>query len=104
MQVQFSPWVVATLLPTTIGRAASRSASSRMIAADLPPSSSTQCLICSPHTWPIFLPTSVEPVNVTMSTSGCDTRCSEPSRLAATMFTTPGGKPASRHEVGHGEQ
>ena len=95
MQVQFSPCVVPAPRPTTIGTAVSRSASSRMIAADLPPSSSTQRLTCAPQTSPIFLPTSVEPVNVTMSTSGWATRCSDASRVAATMLITPGGNPAS---------
>ena len=104
MQVQFSPWLVATLLPTTIGRAASRSASSRMIAADLPPSSSTQCLICSPHTWPIFFPTSVEPVKVTMSTSGCATRCSEASRLGRDDVDHAGREARLRDQIGHREQ
>ena len=95
MHVQFSPCVVPAPRATTIGTAVSRSASSRMIAADLPPSSSTQRLTCAPQTSPIFLPTSVEPVNVTMSTSGWATRRSDASRVAATMLITPGGNPAS---------
>ena len=103
MHTQLSPWLVPALMPATIGRTASRSASSRMIAADLPPSSSTTGLTCSAQVAAIFLPTSVEPVKVTMSTSGWPTRCADPCASVATMFSTPGGKPASRDEVGHRE-
>ena len=42
---------------------ASRSASSRMIAADLPPSSRVQRFSCSPQSAPIWRPAAVEPVN-----------------------------------------
>ena len=50
------------------GITASRSASSRMIAADLPPSSSEQRLICSPQIAPIRLPARVLPVKLILST------------------------------------
>jgi hypothetical protein len=95
MHTQLSPWLVPALEPTRTGRTASTSASSRTIAADLPPSSSTHGLISAPHALPICLPTSTEPVKLTMSTSGCVTSRSEASRFAATMLITPGGKPAS---------
>ena len=74
---------------------ASRSASSSTIAADLPPSSSETRLSCSPQTAAILRPAAVEPVNATLSTPGCATRCSPTSRPAATMLTTPAGTPAS---------
>ena len=49
---------------------AARSASSRTIAADLPPSSSETRLSCSPQTAAILRPAAVEPVKATLSTPG----------------------------------
>ena len=72
---------------------ASRSASSQMMAADLPPSSRVQRLSCSPQMAPILRPAAVDPVNDTLSMSGWRTRCSPTSRSAATMLTTPAGRP-----------
>ena len=72
-----------------------RSASSRMIAADLPPSSRVQRLSCSPQSAAIFLPATVDPVNEILSTSGWVTMCSPTSRPACTMLSTPAGSPAS---------
>ena len=74
---------------------ASRSASSRMIAADLPPSSSVQRLSCSPQMAPILRPATPEPVNEILSVSGWRTRYSLTSRSACTMLSTPAGSPAS---------
>ncbi len=43
----------------------------------------------------ISRPTCVEPVNVTMSTAGCDVRSLPPSTCwSMTTFNTPGGSPA----------
>ena len=41
-------------------------------------------------------PVAVDPVKLTLSTPGWVTMCSLASRDAVTMFTTPGGRPASR--------
>ncbi len=77
------------------GIAVERSASSRMIAADLPPSSRVQRFSCSPHSAAIFFPATVEPVKEILSTSGWVTMCSPTSRPACTMLSTPAGSPAS---------
>ena len=58
---------------------AATSASSRMMAADLPPSSRETRFTCSPHRLMIRLPAAVDPVNATLSTPGCVTRCSPAS-------------------------
>ena len=68
-----------------------RSASSRMIAADLPPSSRLQRFSCSPQIAAMRRPAAVDPVKATLSTPGWRTRCSPASRPAGTMLTTPGG-------------
>ena len=73
----------------------SGSASSSTIAADFPPSSSAIRFICSPQTLPISRPTGVDPVNVTMSTSGWATRWRPGSAPPGRMLTTPSGRPAS---------
>src|ERR1700758_3500390 len=74
---------------------ASRSASSRMIAADFPPSSRVTGRISRPHTSPIARPASVDPVNATLSTPGWLTRCAPAAASPGTTFSTPDGKPAS---------
>src|SRR5262245_1833366 len=80
----FSPWTVAA-----------RSASSRMIAADLPPSSRLTRFSCSPQIDAMRRPAAVEPVNAILSTPGWRTRCSPTSRPAGRTLTTPFGMPAS---------
>ncbi len=40
-------------------------------------------------------PATVEPVKDTLSTPGCATRCTPVSVPPGTMFSTPGGSPAS---------
>ena len=73
------------------------SASANTMLADLPPSSSVTRLIVCAAPAAIERPTSVEPVNATLATSGCSTsrapdrRCPGP----ATTLTTPSGMPAS---------
>ena len=77
--------------------AASRSASAKITFADLPPSSSVTRLIVCAAAAAIRRPTSVEPVNATLATSGCSTRrlpATEPG--PATTLSTPSGSPASR--------
>lgn len=76
--------------------AASRSASSRTTAAPLPPSSINCRFIPRPHTSAMRCPTDVEPVKLTMSTSGESTAASPASGPEpVTTLTTPGGTPAS---------
>src|SRR5690606_27837003 len=89
------PLLGMTLIPSNVGIVVSRSASSNTMAADFPPSSSTVGLICAPHTSPIREPMVVDPVKLTMSTSGWLTRCSDASGPAATRLISPGGKPTS---------
>ena len=81
--------------PIRLGMTAPMSASSMMMAADLPPSSSVTRFNCSPHNAAIRLPAAVEPVKPILSTPGWVTRCSPTSRPAGTMLTTPDGSPAS---------
>ena len=64
--------------------------------ADLPPHSSVHFLSVAEARAMISFPTAVEPVNETMSTSGWSTSAWPASGpKPGTMFTTPGGKPAS---------
>ena len=58
----------------------SMSASSRMTAADLPPSSSVTQAILIPQIDAIFRPAAVDPVKVILSTRGSRTSSSETSR------------------------
>ena len=63
---------------------------------DLPPSSSVTRFSVSVAARLMILPTSVEPVNATLSTSGWRTRRSPAvSPMPVTMLTTPAGIPAS---------
>src|SRR5437763_8560802 len=72
------------------------SASSNTIAAPLPPNSSSSRFIVRPALCAICVPTAVEPVNDTMSTSAQSTSACPASGVEpVTMLTTPGGKPAS---------
>ena len=73
--------------------AASRSASSRMTAADLPPSSRVQRAMRSPQSEAMRRPVAVDPVKVILSTPGSRTSNSETSRSAVTTLRTPGGRP-----------
>jgi hypothetical protein len=72
------------------------SASSRTTAAPLPPSSINCRFMSRPHTSAMRCPTAVEPVKLTMSTSGEATAASPTSvRAPLTALTTPGGTPAA---------
>ncbi len=64
-----------------------------MLAA-LPPSSRVTFLLLPATARAIALPTSVEPVKATLSTSGCDTMARPVSPAPVTMLTTPGGRSA----------
>ena len=89
------PWWknVAQSAPST---AASRFASSNTMFGDLPPSSSVHFLIVDEASCMIRRPTSVEPVNDTLSTSGCDASSSPTvAPPPVTMFTTPFGSSVS---------
>src|SRR5579871_3314183 len=95
MQTQLCPAFVPTLAPTSVGIATSRSASSRRMPADLPPSSSVTGRTSLPQASATRAPIASDPVNETLSTSGWLTRYSDISGPAATTLITPGGKPAS---------
>ena len=82
--------------PGAAAAAASMSASAKTRFADLPPSSSVTRLIVCAAPAAIPRPTSVEPVNATLATSGCSTSRephTEPG--PATTLRTPSGRPAS---------
>jgi len=84
----------------TVVAAWSRSASSRMTAGDLPPSSRVTRPIRSPISDAIRRPASVDPVKAILSTRGSRTNASEASRSAMTTLSTPGGRPtASAHSA-----
>lgn len=75
--------------------AASRSASGKMIAADLPPNSRVTRVRLREATSITRRPAATEPVKETLSTSRWPTRYSLTSRSAGRMERTPGGRPAS---------
>jgi hypothetical protein len=76
--------------------AASRSASGKMMLADLPPSSRVTRLRLPAAPRRIWRPTAGEPVKVTLSTSGWSTSAA-PAVLPnpGTTLSTPGGNPAA---------
>ena len=81
---------------TVILTARTRSASSSTTDADLPPSSSATFLTVSAPTAATRRPARVEPVNDTMSTSGCAASASPTTGpVPWTMLNTPAGSPAS---------
>jgi hypothetical protein len=73
----------------------SRSASSKTSTGALPPSSRCTRLSVFAAVAMIFLPVPVEPVRLTMRTSGCSTSAWPVSLPPVTMLTTPSGMPAS---------
>ena len=83
--------------PGAAAAARSRSASAKTMLADLPPSSSVTRFMVWAAPTAIPRPTSVDPVNATLATSGCSTRrCPTVRPGPATTLTTPSGSPASR--------
>jgi hypothetical protein len=76
--------------------AAARSASSRMMLADLPPSSKETFFTFSAATCMTRLPALVDPVKETASTSGCAAMASPTTGpIPVTRLKTPGGRPTS---------
>src|SRR5208282_3273967 len=69
--------------------------SSKTMKGDLPPSSSESRLWLVAVAARIARPTSVDPVNAILSTSGCWTSASPVDPSPVTMLTTPAGRPAS---------
>ena len=91
---QHCPWLkkMALAAPPI---AAFMSESAKTMFGDFPPSSSETFFRLPAAAWTISLPTSVDPVNATLATSGCSTSgtpTSDPKPV--TTFTTPGRKPA----------
>ena len=82
---------------TMVPPAVERSASSRTIAALLPPSSSEQRVRFSAAILAMCLPTPVEPVKEILSIWGCETRWSPTELGPVTTDSTPSGRPASRN-------
>src|SRR6266403_2216864 len=79
--------------------AASQSAPSKKMFGDLPPSSSVTRLRVSAALLTITLPTAALPVKAILSTPGCATSAAPAvSPMPLTMFTTPGGNPASSNQ------
>ncbi len=70
----------------------SSGASSKTMLAALPPSSRVTFLSVPATARAIALPTSVDPVKATLSTSGCETIARPVSPAPVTMLTTPGGQ------------
>jgi hypothetical protein len=82
-------------MPLTMPSTAwSTGASSNTMLAALPPSSSVSRLREPASARAIARPTSVEPVNATLSTPGCSTSMRPVSPAPVRMFTTPGGRSA----------
>ncbi|PZG53201.1 hypothetical protein C1I98_05835 [Spongiactinospora gelatinilytica] len=81
------------IAPVTMGATTvSTSASSRMTAADLPPSSRVTLAIRSAAMAITPRPAAVEPVKLTLSTPGCATSCSPAFLPAGTMLSRPCGR------------
>ena len=78
----------------------SSAASSKTMFAALPPSSSVSAIPRPASSRWIALPTSVEPVNATLSIPGCLTSAAPVAPSPVTMLTTPGGSSACRQNVG----
>ena len=79
----------------SVRAAVSMSMSSRITAADLPPSSRVQRAMRSPQSEAIRRPAAVDPVKVILSTRGSRTSSSDTSRSAVTTLSTPGGRPTA---------
>ena len=90
-------WPILKKIALAVPRiATSMSASGNTIAGDFPPSSSDTFFKLPAAACTISLPTSVDPVNATLSTSGCAANAAPAvSPKPVTMFTTLGGNPTS---------
>ena len=95
---QMQAWPVFRNLTRDAPRAAcAGSASGNTMNGACPPSSSETRLICAAAPWASRLPTSVDPVKVSLRTAGL-ARNSSPTTLArdaVTRLTTPAGTPTS---------
>ena len=90
------PWLKK--MPFTIpSTAASTGASSKTTFAAFPPSSRVSRFPVPATVRWICLPTSVDPVNATLSTPGWATSAAPVSPSPVSTFTTPGGSPACWH-------
>ena len=89
---------------TSIGSVESRSASSRMMAADLPPSSSEHGLSFSAAILAISLPTALDPVNVNLSISGLAVSARPVSDAAGHDREHALGQAGLGEDLGHREQ
>ena len=85
--------VITHSAPASVAAAVAMSASSRITAADFPPSSSVQRAMRSPQIAPILRPAAVEPVNVILSIRGSRTSSSDTSRSAVTHVEHAGREP-----------
>ena len=93
------PWLKK--MPWTMPSTAwSIGASSKTMLAALPPSSRVSFLRVPATARAIDLPTSVEPVNATLSTSACSTTARPVSPAPVTMLTTPGGQVGLAADLG----
>ena len=88
------PWLkkIPLMMPST---AWSMAASSKMMLAPFPPSSRVRRLEEPASSRWIHFPTAVEPVKAILAAAGCFTMWAPVSLWPVTMFTTPGGRPAS---------
>src|SRR5580692_11717807 len=78
------------------GMATSKSASGKIMAGDLPPNSTVTFFMLPDAACTINRPTSVDPVNVTLSTPACaDSAAPAVGPMPVTTLSTPLGKPAS---------
>ena len=87
---------LTTIAATSRATESASASSSRMMLADLPPSSCATRLTVGAAFLATSMPARVDPVNETMSTSGCEDNATPtvgPSPL--TRLNTPGGTPAS---------
>ncbi len=91
---QTCPWL-NQMASTTPSTTLSRSASSKTMNGDLPPSSSESFLPLPAVATRMSRPTSVDPVNAILSTSGCATSASPVRPSPVRTLSTPGGSPAS---------
>ncbi len=89
-------WPLFSIISVTLHFTASSRASAKTRFAPLPPSSRCTRLSVSAAAFEISLPARVEPVKLTMSTSGCEDSCEPtPAPSPFTRLNTPLGKPAS---------
>ena len=87
------PWL-NQMASTTPSTTLSRSASSKTMNGDLPPSSSETFFPVPAVARLMILPTSVEPVNAIFCTPGWFTKAAPVAPAPVMMLTTPLGKPA----------